>query len=361
MERGVFEMSKRPNISDVARLAGVSIKTVSRVLNQEPNVRQTTREKVGAAVETLDYHPHLPARQLASKRTLLIGMLYGEPNPDNENDYITTFQSGALQECRKHGYKLLINPCSVDSPDLVDEFIGLALQVDGLIILQPLSDVQSLHRILLDRTIACVRISQRPFARVPWISVGDTDAAEEMTEYLLQLGHRRIGFIVGHPDHGQSYDRLAGYRRALEKHHIKFDDELIKQGRFDYRSGWSCARGLLGSSLPPTAIFASNDSMAMGVLSAAIEMGLEVPRQLSVAGFDDSPLARHALPHLTTVHQPIRKLAQLATEVLINGLKGQSQGDLHHCLKAKLVERSSTAPALPAAELSRTHQRRKYL
>ena len=164
-------MSKRPNISDVARLAGVSIKTVSRVLNREPNVRQTTREKVGAAVETLNYHPNLPARQLASKRTFLIGMLYGDPNPDNENDYVTTLQSGALQECRAQGFKLLINPCRVDSPDLMDEFIGLSSQVDGLILLQPLSDLQSLNQALLEKNIPCVRVSQRPFAGLPWISV----------------------------------------------------------------------------------------------------------------------------------------------------------------------------------------------
>ena len=230
-----------------------------------------------------------------------------------------------------------------------------------MIVLQPLSDLQSLNQLLLENKIACVRVSQRPFAGLPWISVGDTDAAEEMTEHLLQLGHRRIGFIVGHPDHGQSYDRLTGYRRALEKHNMKIDDDLVKQGRFDYRSGYSCARSLLTSSPPPTAIFASNDPMAMGVLSAAHEMGLDVPRQLSVTGFDDSPLARHAWPHLTTVHQPIRELAQLATEELIKELQGRSQGTPHHCLKAELVRRASTAPAPPAADIGRSRQRRNYV
>jgi LacI family transcriptional regulator len=335
--------SRRPTIDDVARLAGVSIKTVSRVFNREPNVRQPTRDKVVAAAETLNYQPLLSARQLASKRTFLVGMLYNEPNPENENDYLTVVQSGALHACQEHGYHLLISPCHADSPDLVREVTGLSQQVDGFIVLQPLSDLQSLNQLLLENKIPCVRVSQRPFSGFPWISVGDVDAADDMTEYLLQLGHRRIGFILGHPEHGQSHDRLSGYRRALMRHNIDFHDELVEQGRFDYESGLSCARELLSSSRPPTAIFASNDPMAMGVLSVAHEMGFDVPGELSVAGFDDSPLARHAWPPLTTVRQPIAEVARLATEELVKQLHGQSRNDSHHCLKAALVRRASTA------------------
>ena len=336
-------ISRRPTIDDVARLAGVSIKTVSRVFNQEPNVRDVTRDKVVAAADTLSYRPNLSARQLASNRTFLVGMLYDDPDPEKENDYVTALQSGSLQACQEYGYHLLINPCRVDSPDLIREVIGLSRQVDGFIVLQPLSDLQSLTRILLENDIACVRVSQRPFDGFPWISVGDGDSADEMTEHLVELGHRRIGFIVGHPDHGQSHDRLAGYRRALKRHDIDFDDDLVEQGRFDFESGYSCARNLLSSTQPPTAVFASNDPMAMGVLSAAHEMGLKVPGELSVAGFDDSPLARHAWPALTTVRQPIAEVARLATLELINRLQGQSEGDSHHCLQAELVRRASTA------------------
>ena len=336
-------ISKRPTIDDVARLAGVSIKTVSRVFNRAPNVRQTTRDKVVVAAETLNYRPNLSARQLASNRTFLVGMLYDDPNPENENDYVTALQSGSLQVCQEHGYHLLINPCRADSPDLIREVIGLSRQVDGFIVLQPLSDLQNLNQSLLENNIACVRVSQRPFDGFPWISVGDADAADDMTEHLLQLGHRRIGFIVGHPDHGQSHDRLAGYRRALKKHGIEFNDDLVEQGRFDYESGYSCARSLLSSTPPPTAIFASNDPMAMGVLSAAHEMGFDVPGELSVAGFDDTPLARHAWPPLTTVRQPIAEVARLATDELMRQLQGRSEGDSHHCMQAELVRRASTA------------------
>ena len=339
---GFETISKRPTINDVARLAGVSIKTVSRVLNRAPNVREVTRDRVVMAAESLDYRPSLPARQLASNRTFLVGMLYDDPNPENENDYVTMVQSGSLQECRASGYHLLISPCRANSPDLVREVIGMSQQVDGFIVLQPLSDLPSLNQLLLENNIACVRVSQRPFEGFPWISVGDSEAADGMTEYLLDLGHRRIGFIVGHPDHGSSHDRLAGYRGALKRHDINFDDRLVEQGRFDYESGYSCARKLLSSNPRPTAIFASNDPMAMGVLSAAHEMGLDIPRELSVAGFDDSPLARHAWPPLTTVRQPITEVARLATDVLMRKLQGRSKDDSDHRLQAELVRRAST-------------------
>ena len=331
-------ITKRSTINDVARLAGVSIKTVSRVFNREPNVRPSTYDRVIAAAETLNYRPNRSARQLASNLTYVIGMLYDNPN----SAYVTEVQNGALQVCREHGYHLLIHPCHADSPDLINEIIGLQHQVDGFILLQPISDDQTLNRLLLETNINCVRVSQRPFEKFPWISVGDQEAADEMTEYLLNLGHRRIGFIVGHPDHGSSHDRLAGYRSALERHSIAFDEDLVEQGFFDFESGYSCAQTLLSKTTRPTAIFASNDPMAMGVLSVAHEMGLDIPRELSVAGFDDSPLARHAWPPLTTVCQPIAEVAQLATEVLMQRLQGRAEADTDHRLQAELVCRTST-------------------
>ena len=330
---------RRATINDVARLAGVSIKTVSRVFNREPHVRPSTRDKVVAAAEALSYRPNLSARQLASKQTFVIGMLYDNPN----SDYITDVQYGSLHACREHGYNLLIHPCRADSPDLMGEVAGLRLQVDGFILLQPVSDITSLCESLLENNVGCVRVSQRPFAGFPWISVGDSEAADSMTEYLLELGHRRIGFVIGHPDHGSSHDRLAGYRSALERHGIEFDPALVEQGMFDYESGHSCARNLLALDPRPTAIFASNDAMAMGVLSVAHEKGLDVPRELSVAGFDDSPLARHSWPPLTTVRQPIAEVARLATQELMKRLQGREDEDSHHRLQAELVLRASTA------------------
>jgi LacI family transcriptional regulator len=331
-------MPRRATITDVARLAGVSIKTVSRVFNREPHVRPSTRDKVVAAAETLEYRPNMSARRLASNLNFVIGMLYDNPN----SAYITDVQHGSLQACREYGYNLLIHPCQRDSADLISEALGLRGQVDGLILLQPVSDIQELCQLLLDKHVACVRVSQRPFQGFPWISVGDSEAADEMTEYLVSLGHRRIGFIIGHPDHGSSHDRLAGYRRALRRNDIDFDETLVEQGLFDYESGYSCARRLLSSTPRPTAIFASNDPMAMGVLSAAHELALDIPGELSVAGFDDFPLARHAWPPLTTVRQPITEVARVATDLLMQQLQGRSEGDSDRRLQAELVCRAST-------------------
>jgi LacI family transcriptional regulator len=291
-----------------------------------------------AAADTLNYRPNQSARQLASNHTFVIGMLYDNPN----SDYITEVQSGSLQVCRENGYDLLIHPCRSDSPGLIGEIEDLQHRVDGFIVLQPVSDHPDLNQLLLESNSSCVRVSQRPHEAFPWISVADKEAADQMTEFLLELGHRRIGFIVGHPEHGSSHDRLEGYRSALQRYSIDYDERLVQQGRFDYESGYACARNLLSSTDRPTAIFASNDPMAMGVLCAAHENGLEVPRQLSVAGFDDSPLARHAWPPLTTVRQPIAEVARLATNVLMQQLQGRLEGAFDHRLQAELVRRAST-------------------
>ena len=277
--------------------------------------------------------------KLATNLTFVIGMLYDNPN----SAYVTDAQYGALQACREYGYNLLIHPCQADSAELIDVVIDFHHHVDGLILLQPVSDIRGLCELLLQKRIACVRVSHRTFEDIPWISVGDTEAADNMTEYLLSLGHRRIGFIIGHPDHGSRHDRLAGYRTALQRHDIRFDEELVEQGRFDYESGYSCAQKLLSSTPRPTAIFASNDPMAVGVLSAAHELGIDVPGDLSVAGFDDSPLALHAWPPLTTARQTGKEIARIATEVLMHKVQGRLEGGSEHRLQAELVHRASTA------------------
>ena len=334
---------KRSTIDDVALRAGVSIKTVSRVLNDEPNVRAATRERVMQAAAELEYRPNLSARRLAANRAFVIAMLYDNPKAP---DYVAEVQHGALQACRARGYDLLIHPCDSLSPTVVDEVLDLHHQatVDGFMVLQPVSDNQVLNQALLDQGILAVRVSQRPFAGLPCISVADEAAADEMTEHLIELGHRRIGFIMGHPDHGSSHDRLAGYRSALARHGIDFDETLVERGLFDYESGYACARRLLSLSPHPTAIFASNDHMAMATLTAAHERRLEIPRDLSVAGFDDTSFAGFAWPPLTTVRQPVVEVAQLATELLLDRLQGRTQDLPDHRLRATMVCRASTGP-----------------
>jgi len=336
---------KRSTIDDVARRAGVSIKTVSRVLNNEPNVRPATRDRVMRAASELEYRPNLSARRLAANRAFVIAMLYDNPKAP---DYVAEFQHGALRACRARGYDLLIHPCDSQSPTVLDEVLDLHHQstVDGFVVLQPVSDNHDLNRVFVDEGILAVRVSQRPFPGLPHISVADEEAADEMTEYLIGLGHRRIGFIMGHPDHGSSHDRLAGYQSALVRHGIDYDETLVEHGMYDYESGYVCARRLLGLSSRPTAIFASNDHMAMATLTVAHERRLEIPGDLSVAGFDDTSFAGFAWPPLTTVRQPVVEVAQLATDLLLDRLQGRDERSVSdHRLRAEIVCRASTGRA----------------
>jgi LacI family transcriptional regulator len=332
----------RKTIHDVARAAGVAIKTVSRVLNDEPNVRPETRARVLAAAEQLQYLPSLSARSLAGRRSFLIGLIYENPSAN----YLIDLQHGAMARCRKEKFRLFVHQCSGHGEELIRDVMGLIDQthVDGLVVSPPLSEASPLIAALDQRNIPFVRIapSDRQHS-APYVDMDDEGAAREMTEHLLSLGHRRIGFIVGHPNHIASSLRLRGYRSALEQHRIDFDPAYVKQGWFVFESGLQAARELLTLPTPPTAVFASNDDMAAGVLLAAHELGIPVPRRLSVAGFDDTYIARIVWPRLTTVHQPSYDLAFSATDLLLLSLKN---GDAPKSarLPYKVIRRESTGP-----------------
>ena len=332
---------RRATIDDVAARAGVSIKTVSRVLNDEPNVRPETRDRVLSAARQLEYQPNLSARRLASQRSFVIGLLYDNP----DSDYVMGIQQGALEVCLPRDYHLLIHPCSALAPSLVDEALSLHRRsmVDGFILTQPVSDFEPLIATLTRADIAFVCISQRPgLGAVACISVDDKQAAQRMTDHLLLLGHTNIAFIMGHPAHGSSQDRLSGFRASLREHGVQPEDAPVEQGLYTFDSGYACAQRLLALDPRPTAIFASDDHMAMGVLTAAYERGLAVPADLSVCGFDDTPMARYACPPLTTARQPIVEVARLATECLLNHLQGRKLETRTHTLESKLVLREST-------------------
>ena len=330
-------------INHVASRAGVSIKTVSRVFNDEPNVRSSTREKVLEAARELNYWPNLSARRLASNRSFVIALLYDNP----QSDYVADIQAGALKQCRADGYNLLIHPCQTQSPQLADDILRLYRQstVDGLILTPPVSDLEPLLDRLTEDNLDFVRVSQRPtLSESPCVAVDDEEAAFKMTQHLLSLGHRKIGFIMGHPDHGASHDRLVGFRAAMRKAGIEHPDHLFAQGLFTFDSGRSCAQRLLGLRERPTAIFASNDHMAMGALVAAHECKIEVPTELSVCGFDDSSMALYAWPPLTTVRQPVVEVAALAAQLLLRQLSQQPVTPILHRLKSRLMIRQSTGP-----------------
>jgi len=330
-------------INDVARLAGVSKKTVSRVLNEEDSVHPLTREKVYAAMSQLNYRPNISAKRLAQGRSWVVGLILHRASWH----YIDLIIQGALSVLNQAGYKLIIHSCDVEGEEGRENVLQLVRerQVDGLIFIPPTDNASELLQQLHAWKTPFVRISSSDVIyHWPFVANDDFQGAFDMTSHLLDLGHRRIGFIQGDPSHSSSHQRLLGYVAALEKYNVSPDDDLIKSGDFFFDSALEAAISLLTSSHPPTAIFASNDDMAAGVLSAAHSLGIHVPLELSVAGFDDVPLARHVWPPLTTVHQSIYDMAQEATQLLLQLMAGESPDHLHRVMPTSLVVRASTGP-----------------
>jgi LacI family transcriptional regulator len=332
-------------ITEVAERAGVSMKTVSRVLNAEPHVREEVRERVLEAVRELHYRPKVSARSLAGSRSYVIGYLLGDPSIA----YTGQAQIGALAACRRAGYHLLVEALDPASPDLAGELEPLfsTLTVDGVLLTPPHCD----NRVILD----ALDRAGAPYARIapsfetgrsPHVEADDRRAARDMTDYLLSLGHERIAFIAGHAEHSATHRRMEGYHDALAGRGLEIDEALVVPGDFTFASGYAAAGRLLSLRRPPTAIFASNDDMAAAALAVAHEKGLKAPQELSIAGFDDSPTAGMVWPRLTTVRQPIADMAAAATEMLIAGASkaaapAAQTGRLFHC---ELVIRGSTAP-----------------
>ncbi|MFO7305506.1 MAG: LacI family DNA-binding transcriptional regulator [Gammaproteobacteria bacterium] len=337
--------NRRARINDVAQAAGVAIKTVSRVLNNEPNVREETRTRVLEIVKKLNYHPSLSARSLAGRRSYLIGLVYENPSAN----YIVDVLHGARARCREGRFQLLSHQVIGKGEEMERDVLGLVDQthLDGLIVTAPLSESVDLIKALERRAIPFVRIAPSEFQHEsPYADMDDEGAAREMTEYLIGLGHRRIGFIIGHPEHIASAQRLRGFQAAMQAHGLTVEPELIKQGYFVFESGLEAARELLNLPEPPTAIFASNDDMAAGVLMAAHQMGLAIPGDLSVAGFDDTYIARTVWPRLTTVHQPTYDLAYTATSLLLEMLEtGETPKPAR--LAHRLIYRESTGAPRP--------------
>ena len=330
-------------ITDVANYAGVSKKTVSRVLNKEPNVSDKTNEKVKAAFKKLSYRPNPQARGLASNQSFLIGLVYDNPN----KSYVSDVQTGALSVCNKEGYHLLIHPTDHESEEFLEDIQLLISQsqLDGIVLTPPFSDRNDLLEMLNKQQIPFVRIG--PTININsgiCVFTNDELASYDMTQHLISLGHTKIGFIKGHPHHNVSAQRFDGYQRALDVNGIHFESQYVVQGFFDYSSGEQCARKLLALERGPTAIFASNDYMAAGVLKVASQKNIPVPQRLSVVGFDDTPISSHMWPSLTTVSQPVKLMATQALELLIKLIRKYEFNDAPLEHDYKLVIRESSSP-----------------
>lgn len=324
-------------ILDVAARAGVSMKTVSRVLNNEPHVRPALREKVEAAARELGYRPNQAARRLAGKRSFLVAHLYDNPSAN----YIAAIHAGAARCCRELGYHLVVEPVDSHGADILQvvQRLVATLAPDGVILTPPLSNNPAITAELARSETPIVCFSAAGPEEAARIFMDERSAGRAVVEHLITLGHRRIGIVCGHPEHQAASARFDGYRDALAAAHIRLDQRLVTQGYFDLQSGIEAGRALLSGDERPTAIFATNDEMAVGVMMTARELGLDVPRDVSIAGFDDTPMSRLIWPPLTTVRQPLEEMASAAVEALV-----QKRGGERVELPFELLVRRSTAP-----------------
>lgn len=321
----------------MAREAGVSFKTVSRVLNGEPNVRAETRTQVMDAVARLGYRANQHARSLRAGQSRLIGVFYSNPS----RNYLGEIQIGALQRGNAEGFSIAFEQLQEGPEGSVLPRGGAELA--GAVLTPPLAEDAALIARLQEAGTPFVRISHMPAeGEVGHVTMDDEAAARDVMAHLLGLGHRRIGFIGGTPSHPQAGLREAGYRASLAAAAIPVDETLIAQGLFDFESGLRAAAQLLSCTPRPTAIFASNDDMAAAVLAVAFRSDLRVPGQLSVVGFDDTPLASIVYPALTTIAQPSREMASVAVGMLLEKRAPDKEAQAA-VLPYRLVVRETTA------------------
>jgi len=342
-------------IYDVAHRAGVSIKTVSRVLNNESGVRPDTREKVRAAADAMGYHPSLSARSLAGSKSFVIAAFVDAAltidhwRGARAADYLTRVQLGATIECRRAGYHFMIELIDREPPSVEREVLNVlgALRPDGVLLTPPSCDDVTVLDLLRRAGIPYVRLgSEAAGGGGLRIRMDDTGAAAAITEHLIELGHRRIGVILGEAHYPATVARLQGYRQALERHGLAAPPELIQPGDFTYQSGYDATVAFLKLAEPPTAIFASSDDMALGALAALNDVGQAVPRDMSVVGFDGSAGARSSSPPLTTVGHPIDELAALGVRALATGeVSTEEEQEIFAPLPFHLTVRRSTGPA----------------
>jgi LacI family transcriptional regulator len=333
---------QRATINDIARLAGVSKKTVSRVINESPFVKGETRARIDAVIQQIGYTPDPQARGLAFRRSFLIGLVYDNPNAQ----YIVNSQEGVLDALRGSGFELVVHPCDRSSEDFVLGVRRFAERhkLHGVILLPPVSEDESLAQMLQELDCQFVRIASVRFDDGAHMIVSnDREATGEAAAYLEGLGHRHIGFIAGPPQHRSAYERQSGFMSALAQRGLNVPPELMVTGAYSFESGVACAEALLVRRPRPTAIFACNDEMAAGVYKAAYRLKIAIPDELSVIGFDDSPVATRLSPALTTIHLPIRDIARLAASKLIPaGAQEETEAGSISRIMPHLVVRDST-------------------
>lgn len=318
--------------------------TVSRVINHEKNVRPKTRDSVLASIDELGYSPNQAARSLAGADQVHVGLLYD----NSRTTYVSAFLIGGLQQTSQRNVQLVVRQC--ETPEEGEAAINrfAANGIDGVILPPPLSDWPPVLAALERHDIPTVLVATgRPHSTCSAVGIDDFLAAHTMVDHLIELGHRRIGFITGDPNQQASERRLEGYRDALDKAGVAVDEALIAEGMFTYRSGLRAAEKLLALDDEPSAIFASNDDMAAATVAIAHRRGIDVPGDLTVCGFDDTAIAETLWPELTTIHQPIEEMSRTAVDHLLTKIRARRDGKRaarrHIVLDHTLIRRQSDA------------------
>jgi LacI family transcriptional regulator len=329
-------------LEQIAKLAGVSRSTVSRVINNHPSVRDEVRERVWRIIREQNYQPHQAARTLVTRRTNAIGLIIPETVARLFTDpFFPQFVQGVAEVCNQRGYYLMLSLMSAGTDrDALYRRILHSGHLDGVIISSATLDDPIMPR-LEESQYPCVLVGHHPdYPDIPWVDVDNVAGARSMTEYLLDLGHRRIATITGPMRAIAGRDRYEGYHQALAQAEIALDDALVAEGDFTEESG-ARAMGRLRRA-KPTAVFAASDAMAVGAMQALAQAGLRVPEDVSVAGYDDAPIATLMDPPLTTVRQSAVELGKVAAETLINLLEKPDVPVPSQKLSTSLVVRDST-------------------
>lgn len=332
-------------IDEVAALANVSPMTVSRVVNGQGKVRDSTRERVMRAVRELGYTPNLAASSLAAAQDTRIALIYTNPSAA----YLSELLVGALRGAARTAAQLVVDTWdNLNAEGQRNAARALAKSVAGAILPPPLCESKAVISELVGAGVPVVAIASGRFSHdISCVRIDDFRASQEITAYLIAQGHTRIGYIKGHPNQTASARRFEGFQAALADAGIAADGTLVEQGYFTYRSGLEAAEKLLARRRAPTAIFASNDDMAAAAVSVAHRRGLDVPRDLSVVGFDDSSAATTVWPEMTTIHQPIASMADSAIDILLRSIRRKDRSTrvvVDHVVAHQLVKRDSVGP-----------------
>ncbi len=343
-EDGNGVRAARSTINDVARLAGVSKKTVSRVINNSPLLNEETRGRVEKVIRELGYVPNPQARALALRRNFLVGLIHDNPNAQ----MVLNMQQGILEALQGTEFEMVVRPVDRNSAAMLDDVrVFLERQrLFGVVILPPISENDALARLCDEVGCRYVRMGSAQLDDPDhMVASNDREAVREATDHLIQHGHKLIGLIEGPDGFRSARERRQGFEDALQAAGLTLPRSLIAQGNYTFETGVTAANRLLDLSPRPTAIFASNDEMAAGIVFAARERGISIPDELSVIGFDDTPIAAHIWPPLTTVRWPIVSMARAAARKLVGDMVGgQAAGEQPSELPSTLVKRASVAP-----------------